>query len=322
MINLLAAGVFFQLFGPNIVQALSWAEEFSVGDGNHLTGTAIVQLLTLVASGMPWDLGRAQEAVHLASLKSLLANHPLLSAAAGLVTLAASAVGWCLLWQKFRIGVWLLLALLAAAAGTIAAIGLGGLYFYPRFLIYLLIPFVVLFAIGASFPFSHRQMLQARFAKGSLRHFRIVLPLTAVAVFTLAVLPQIKVLNRTSIEPLREVAEELHLYRLRISQGNGSPFQAAGIGHGSDKVRLYFPDATAIRELSSLTDLIDEAHASESHLLVYVGHRYFNESVHADLIAAVEDENRFEQVSELHGIKPDFFYRIYRYRNPSAPARG
>ena len=57
VINLLAAGVFFQLFGPNIVQALSWAEEFSVGDGNHLTAMAMIHLLTLVASGMHWDLG-------------------------------------------------------------------------------------------------------------------------------------------------------------------------------------------------------------------------------------------------------------------------
>jgi hypothetical protein len=319
VINLLASGVFFQLFGPNIVQALSWAEEFSVGDGNHLTAASITQLLTLVASGMLWDLGGAPEAVHLASLKTLVSDHPLLSAVTGLVTVVSIGLGLCVLWQKFRIGAWLLLALLAGAVGTMAAISLGGLYFYPRFLIYLLVPFVILFAIGSSAPFSDEQLLPKRLTAGSMRRLRIAVPLIAVALFTFAVLPQIKVLNRTSIEPLREVAEELHLYRIRSSKESEAPFQAAGIGHGSDKVRLYFPNATAVRDLSSLTSLIAKADATESHLLVYVGHRYFNETTHADMIAVIDDDSRFEQISELRGIKPDFFYRIYRYRNTMPP---
>ena len=312
VVNLLAAAVFFQLFGPNIVQAVSWAESFAQGDGNQLDLTDLGRLLSLVTSGMLWHIGNTVEASQLASLEMAFAAHPVLITLAGLALLLAMVSGTLRLWRSFRIGGWLLLSILGGAVLTLALITLGNSYFYPRFLIYLLIPMATLFAIGAT---------RAIPVGGGKTIPQGVVATMALALYGMAVSPQISVLNRTSVEPLREVAQGIRDFAALHQLGAGD-FRVAGLGHGSERVRLYYPQLTSVREIGTFEALIANASNRGNELLVFAGHRYFNESSHADLMAVVQDENRFEELEVYPGISPDFFYRLYRFRpfKASSPA--
>ncbi len=304
VVNLLAAAAFFQLFGPNIVQAVSWAERFAEGDGNQLNFAALGRLLTLSTSGMLWDIGNTVEASQLASLKMALAAHPILIILAGLALLLAIVTGALRLWRSFPIGAWLLLSLIGGAVLTLVLISVGNSYFYPRFLIYLLIPIATLFAIGAT---------RAIPIGGGKKIPRAGVAAIALFLYLLAVAPQISVLNSTSVEPLREVAQGIRDFE-KLHRLDANDVHVAGIGHGSDRVRLYFPQLASVREIGALDTLIATATAKENELLVFAGHRYFNEASHADLMAVVQDEDRFEQLQVYPGISPDFFYRLYRFR--------
>lgn len=306
VVNLLAAAGFFQLFGPNIVQAASWAESFAEGDGNHLDLAALGRLLSLATTGMLWDIGDTTEASQLASVKTTFATHPILLVLAGLTVLMASAAGGLRLWRSFRVGAWLLLALLGGGALTLAVISVGNSYFYPRFLIYLLIPMATLFAIGAtrSIPISWDG--------------KKAIPPALVATLTLllyvfAVAPQISVLNRSSIEPLRELAHDIQQFE-KLHHRGARDVHVAGIGHGSERVRLYFPQLAPVREIGALETMIATATSRGNELLVFAGHRYFNQVSHPDLMAVVQDKSRFEELQVYPGISPDFFYRLYRFR--------
>jgi len=310
VVNLLAAAIFFQLFGPNIVQAISWAESFAEGDGNQLDPAALGRLLSLTSSGMLWDIGNSVEASQLTSLKVTLAAHPVLVTLAGLTLLAATISGARRLCRSFPIGIWLLLSLVAGGALTLIIIAIGSSYFYPRFLIYLLIPLAVLFAIGATRPISLRG--KKAIPQGALATIALV-------IYVLAVAPQIGVLNRTSVEPLREVAQGIRDFE-ELHHLGPDDVHVAGIGHGSERVRLYFPQLASVREIEALEKLIATATTEGNELLVFAGHRYFNEASHADLMAVVQNETHFEELEVYPGISPDFFYRLYRFLPPKERA--
>jgi len=304
VVNLLAAAAFFQLFSPNIVQAISWAESFAEGDGNRLNLAALGRLLSLSTSGMLWDIGDTFEAGQLASLKTELAAHPVLIIVAGLSLSAALVSGAVCLWRSFRPGAWLLIAVISGALLTLVLISVGNSYFYPRFLIYLLIPMATLFAIGATRAISF---------SGTKKIPAAVVASIALILYLLAVAPQISVLNRTSVEPLREVAQGIREFE-ELHHPGADDVHVAGIGHGSERVRLYFPQLASVRDAGALDKLIATATANGNELLVFAGHRFFNEAAHPDLMAVVQDENHFEELQVYPGISPDFFYRLYRYR--------
>jgi hypothetical protein len=305
VVNLAAAGLFLQLFLPNILQALDWGERNR--DGSVLDWRYLAETLTQIAAGCR-NFAPAQ------------------AVTAAIVLLLFFVLGGWWMWRRNRAAATLSFGLVLAGAIVLATVALTGMYFYHRFVVALVVPWCVvtplgLVALPAVIVNANKVMTGDRgwrrpfLVAQAVTSFSFLLCVGALAqTWGSAVADEIGRLRRTPISPLRETAAFL---RQREFAGDA----VFGYGFGSEAVQYYLPELPVERDADAaqaLEGALKAANDSGKRLLVAVGYEELNRRQLAPGgFRLLDDPARFEEVARFDGIEPLFGYRVL----DSRPAR-
>lgn len=287
VMNVVAAGALLLAFLPNLLQAATWHERND--DGNRLTAAYIHRTISQMLAGME----PAGTSADLPGL-SMRVGIPLAIAGAGLC-----AAGVLTVRRRRAVS---LFALLAIPAGSLAFLGVvkaTDFYFYHRFLIPVVVPLAVLAGIGLS-------------------RLPPVAGAVALAAWTMAAFPQVRLLASRSYAPLREVAAAM---RQAAGSATDRPPILLGYGLGGNMVQAYEPSVVSIldRPREELQRWIETAQREGRPLVVAWGYDDLNRVNLPDGFALLDQESMFEPAGEFRGIEPEFTFRIVRLREGVDP---
>ncbi len=310
LVNVLAGGVFLQMFAPNLLQIKVWLEKDLGKHGGHELNVARFQeFLTQSAFGLPVYRSGEGDAAGLPSFVGQMQSYPVWMWLALFVLAVISLMGLVyLMYVRRRV---LLIISGVIMGGVLAFIfyGLAETYFYHRFIIFLIVPVIFFPAMALEW------WVSARARGGQLRAGLVGLLLIA-GVYSAVVWPQIKMLNERSYAPLREVAEYFQQARGGVFSDPNSDRQAvivAVYGHGGEPLHVYDPEVKLLHDLSELQEITKVAEEKGARLLVAYDHRHFNEVMLPDGFEWLDDGERFKQVASYPAIEPEFFFRILEY---------
>ena len=269
-VNTLAALAFIAVYAPNITQILRWMD--ATPDPHYLDWRLAKETLAQLTFGTPLSPFPGFPALTGPEGSPVWLWFPV-----ALVLLAAVLLGNYRFLTRNPLplaaftGIFLVTILYCAF--TIAK----GHHFYPRYLIYLLPPLILLAGTGLAMK---------------------PLPGTIVLVlFALATAPQTKLLIERPYAPLRNLADRF----------GDAP--ATGVGLGSRILQTYAPQVIPVIH-SPADEQLKAAILQNPDAPVFYGYEGFNK---ATLPSAFEVIDTLGEPSEtLHGIEPDFTFKIYR----------
>ena len=284
VINAVAAALLLVAFLPNLLQAMTWGERND--DGNLLTGFYFLRTVTQVASGMEPPLTTGWF--------SLAGLGLLLLVTAG--TAMAVAGGKVLLKQRSKAAV-ILFSVISSTLIFLLLVHLTGFYFYHRFIITVIIPLVVLVAIGLS------------------RLPNPALPAAVLLAFAGLTFPQTRLLLTRSYAPFRETVADL---RTEAAHHPGKVIPV-GYGLGSHVMQCYCPEMRDIRSdaAAALQTLIDQARRENRPLILAMGYEGLNRLNLPDGFRLLDDPALFEKISTRHGLEPEFTFHLFRLKPPA-----
>ena len=298
--NAVAATLFLQVMGPNLVQFAQASrmrdpsqEDFTKLDAPTLTDTASNLLLGLPGAGnaMPGDRT-------ITTFASLFHGIP----AAGFCLLAvhgAILVAGVLVLRRQGSAAWLAVAVLVAAAAHLAATKALNLYFYSRFLTYLL-PVVALAAAAAWLAMAAR-------ARG-----RWLAWLGAPALLLAAGWPQLVNLLCYEHEPFRSVAAAFADERARAPQDRQPLTACYGLA-GDLLQELYDPTAHFIHNRAQLEAMMRDATTNGRALVVAYGLQAFNRARVPDGFALLDDRGLFTVIRRFEANDPMHTFFVLRF---------
>ncbi len=291
LVNVAAGMLFIQVFSPNLLQMSRWLDEVNANHNEHAIGADLLKELV-------FDLfGGGQRVWELANLGD--AGWAIWLAVVGLA--GAVIVGIFRWWRLQREMGIALTALLISGAALLAAFAVSGTFFYPRFSIFIVIPFALLLgAVCAPTRGEGGAMLVGRIGL-----FAAFLGLTA---------PQSRSLLSFPFSPFREVAERV----LEIESREAGAVIFVVYGHGAEMMPLYAPEARSAVSLAELETLAAEARAKDARLLVAYGYPAFNRVEVPDGFLWLDDRERFAVVDSWEGIDPDSSQTLLEWRGDSA----
>ena len=308
LVNLLAAMAFLQVAAPLIIQALEWTD---IQQQQKVSAALLSQAWFSVTTGMPYPTQTTVgDPVSVAGsgqvpywLPPVLTGGMLLLMAAGYTRLIASK----------HEAVWAISAMLAGAVLTVAVSHLAGTYFYTRYLIYTLVPFLVLGTLGLeTFGWAVVGFLP--------RPARSAVPMVCilfVAGFSALTSHQRAVFGTRSYEPLREVAGFI------AARAGDDPTSVTGLGFnlGAKMATMYNPHLQYFEKVEDLVRFTEEARVSSRPLYVFYGHSAFNRMDAADdtgdnagnPFPYLDNRELFVPETTFPGIEPELHYHILRY---------
>ncbi len=249
-------------------------------DGQVLGAVVLRQTMEL------WTVGVTPALFHWAEdgLIGSVARSTSLMLPAVLVVLVLAVVGAVRLLREKRRAGWIVLSVLMGA-GLFMALGrMTGQFFYPRFVVPVVVPLAILVSLGL------RRRLALAFG----------VPLAGVLWMVAA---GVDVFQRRPYSPLRDVAAYL--------QGQPADAVHVGYGLGGEMLAAYWPQVIPVKKELGRPDL-EAALATGRPVFVAVGYDELNREKMPDGYALLDDRSRFEEVAVFHGIEPDFTFRVLR----------
>ncbi len=294
-VNVMAAMVFLPLFMPNVLQMLRWGE---INDHATLTLARLKEALANLSFGMDLAPTEGPEGLGIPSLHAEFASSPWASwitfgllavgITVGIVRLASNRLG----------GVVLLGAIATAALASLAVIKAADLFFYPRYIIYALVPFAVLFGIGL-----------AGFSRG-LTKGRLPAALVGLAVLGLYLYttraPRTLLISRP-YAPFEEVAA--HLETRRAAQPD---LRVIGYGLGGRVLGLYAPATRFAKNKGDLARELQAAEAAAAPYVIVLGYEGVNRKApeYRDGFEILDQPGRFAEARQFAGIDPLFYFKV------------
>lgn len=273
-VQVAGAMVFFQLFLPNLLQALRWGEKNQ--DGQVLDASLLWSTLTEVAAAP----ARGWVAV-------------------GVWLLAA--VGVVVAWRQRLSGRAALAFLLLSAGLFLGAIGLTGFYFYPRFLFAVSVPLAM--AVGLALWWAGRREA-GRFGTGRVIGAAVVFAVLAGGGWGGGMRPVVA----GGFSPLREAADVL-----RRAEAEGAHVFGYGFGAEALQYYLpSLPYAREADAPAALATALEKARAAGRPLLVATGYEALNRLTLPAGFTLLDDASRAAVVWSGSGLEPQFAYRIRR----------
>ncbi len=292
--NVLAGMLFLQVMAPNLLQTKQW--DMSPGAFESLKRENFIDYLSQQSFGYPYQFGVSEESKGLPTLTTRTAGRKSLQRALALAVGLFFFAGMATLYRKNKAAFMITAAVVAASLFYLLFVSQNdGFYFYPRFLSYGLVPYLICLSAGLC-------ALGERIHKkwGS----QVV---TVAAVFAASVFasPQIRMFWNHPYEPYKDITQ----YIRELAP------QAISVvyGHGGEHVDLYDPNIHFVTETDQIVELCAEARASKLPLILYYGHDGFNRSQLPEAFPLIDNEEYFQPMKTFSGIEPDFFYRLFRY---------
>ncbi len=308
LLRLMAAHVFaamllVQMFLPNFMQARHWAGKEA--DEHSLDATLAVQTWQQIAVGViPGDLdltGFSADAV-----KHLRDSHEMIPGIASRATVPitfVAAFGVLVLLVRRRKHGLLVLGLIVSGFLFAGITLFAQSYFYPRFAIALLVPFI----IGLAWTTTQ---LGARPWNAALRSLIIVI---ALAAYVVVAQPIRNVLGSAPYAPLRDVAGFLEKQALPTT----APVLCYGLG--GEALPVYFPRAIKVSSAADIEVHLQRARAEKRTLHLVQGYNTFNRAVFADGFRLMDDPKVFKEIAWFPSIDPEFYFRVLRAEPAATP---
>ncbi len=290
-VNAAGAGLFAQLFLPNLLQATQWGEKNQ--DGNLLTWDYFKTTLSQLAFGLEPAWPGGPETASLVSFSSLTGGHAWIAWVVTAAVLVLLVAGFLRLRRHHPDA-----AVIIAALSLMAALFLGGVaathgYFYHRFLIAALVPWCALLGIAAWTP-----------------RLRLLAVPALLAADMFLMLPQRRVLDAVPYAPLRDVAAAL-------APEPHTTNKVLGYGLGGDALQGYRADVIVLKGNRPMRPDIEAAMAAslekKEPLFVALGYEGLNRERLPDGFTLLDDPRLFQQTAAFPGIDPLFYFRILRY---------
>jgi hypothetical protein len=203
--------------------------------------------------------------------------------------------------------------LLIAGVVLLAVVALTGMYFYPRFVISLVVLSCALISFGLVGPPVYGLTAARKFSRAG-EITALAGYLVCIGVFAITQLKTSREIDRLRwcpISPLRETAAFL-----RGREVDGAAIFAYGFG--SEALQYYLPQLPFAREADAASRLeaaLKAADEAGKPLLVAVGYEELNRRQLApDGFPLLDDPERFEEVARFRGIEPLFGYRVLASR--------
>ena len=277
-VQIAGAMLLLQLFLPNLLQAMQWGDKNQ--DGRLLDEVVLLDFFQQAMTGQAQTWG---------------ACIVLLTAAAGLTTAI----------RKRLPGAASLGLLTAAASLFLVTIHLAGFYFYPRFMLALLVPLAAATGLGvAAAAGPARPRGPAPLALAGL----------IIAAIGLSLAGGLTATTKGSFSPLRETAAFL-----QQAQANGA--RIMGFGFGAEALQYYLPSLDYARDEDAphqLARAAQEAHDRHQPLYIAAGYEELNRLRLPAGFAILDDPAQWSRIWTHDGLEPQFTYTVWR--TPAAPA--
>jgi len=226
------------------------------------------------------------------------------------LALVAVALGVLRLWRRGATHRALALLLLLPGPLTWLAAALGRVHFWDMYMLFVLPAWSALLALGASWPLAAPHPLARR---GGL-----VLVVAGLLAFAAASEPVRRYQRNHSVQPRRE--------SVALTRPDPDPLSPAQAGvltaSFSEPPDTYDPHVVQVDEPAELEALMARADREGLPLFVNIGWLSQAARHRPELMALVEDRERFEREAELRGVLPRFTRRVYRYRAGAAHVSG
>jgi len=309
--NLLAAMFIAQVMAPNVAQAVHW--DNVQRDSRAIHALVFRELWSRATTGMAVaTVAEADPPEAFPSLASLAEARPWMAPVVIGVLPLLAALGWLRLLARRGPERLTLLGLGAGAALFIAVTWAQYLFFYERFVLYLLLPVGAGLVVGLVTVLDAMPGVPVR-ARGAWRALGLA---AALAGYQWLVAPQTAVLLTRPIAPMRDVAERL------LAESGGDPRGSlrAGLGLGGGMPRVYDPWLRPVRSLEQVVQLEREAARRGVPFFMVYGYPGQNQRRHPEVLARLDDPDRYRGVARFDGVEPNFTYRILRHRADSGPS--
>ncbi len=309
-VNLLAACAFLQVMGPNLIQFQQYNDfrppseaEYLQVDADNLKDTATNWLIGLPHK-LPVEVGDAPITTFLsrysedsAIVGTTLAAGILLFTLAGLVMLAMKSS------SPARLSA---IAIFVGGVSLLLISWIQNLYFYPRFLAYMVIPL----AIGCAVCWTGITRPLAKLSPKMKTLAPLLGGIVGLIYFTALALPQIDNLARNEHEPLPRISAAVKNY---AASNKVTPL-AAGYGLGSDILAdLIDPDIRFIENRKELETMMAKSRETQRPLLVTYGVQSFNRKVLPDGFVLLDDSKYFTRLERFVSNDPRHTFFLYEY---------
>ncbi|MCB1064040.1 MAG: hypothetical protein KDN20_14100 [Verrucomicrobiae bacterium] len=292
LVNVAGGMVFLQLFAPNLLQMRGWYTEVKENHPGHgLDGRLLSELLGDWFTGMPWVLPKTTGADGLVDLTGRAGSFlwPALA-----VIAAALVIGAWRLWRAQKRGFLMLGAVLLAGVGLLAFFGVTQTFFYPRFLIFLLVPLALLIGMAGDWQQGNRRL-------------RVLVAASTLGLLGWLVMPQWGVLMSRPYAPIRDLTGAFEA----IQDESDQPVIFGCYGHGLEMFPVYFPEIRDVITLADLQQLIAEAKERGARLVMTYGYEGYNRASLADGYTWLDDPAHFRLVKVWPGIESEHvFYQL------------
>ncbi len=301
VVNVFAAMALFVVAGPMLVQAYRWLQV--IDEPHFITRELLVTTASQLFYGMPYDWAPGRESAGIPTFVRRVGSSDFAGLIAWATPVLLAGAGFVRLALRSRPAVFGTLAVIGSSAAYLIATYSSEQFFYPRYLIYLMVPLVVLIAIAIDGLAKLVARGQPALALGAA----LVL---GVGSYGLFVAPELRMLATRSYAPMREVATWLRTE-------TAGPRRVYGFGLGGRVMENYYPRVRweGRNSEGAVRNEMAAARAAGEPLYAIYGYASFNRATFPEAAAVLDDPELFEEVAAFPGIEPEFFFRILRFRS-------
>ena len=311
--NLLAGMLFGLAMAPNLAQSVVWDDE---ANGRPLTPRDLIDLFAWATTGMSRRAGEVNQDPDLFPwLEGLAPEAPWLAPAVTWLFAGLAALGLARLLARRGPGRAVTAGLLASVPLTLLVVHATRQLYYPRFLVFALVPLTLALTAALEAPAAWLPRLSPR-TRGIVAAACLGVGLAG---YQALVWPQTRVHLTRSIAPMHEVAD---FVRAAAGQDPTSVIRA-GYGLGGGMPHIYDPWIRYVHTREELEALCEESRRTARPLLVFYGQEGHNRHRWPDGFPLLDDPSVFRPEARFLGTEARFDYRVLRYSGrPLAAAVG
>jgi len=309
-VNVLAACAFLQVMGPNLIQFQQYNDfrppseaEYLQVDAANLKDTASNWL-----TGLPHQIPAEPGDVPITTFEIRYSGeNALVGITLAVGILLFTIVGLVMLTLKnASLARFSPIAIFIGGISLLMVSWIQNLYFYPRFLAYMVIPLAIGCAVcwtGITRPL---RKLSAR-----MKTFAPILGgIVGLVYFTALAFPQIRNLAINEHEPLPRISAAVKDYGIT----NKVTPLAAGYGLGCDILAdLVDPNIRFIKNREQLEIMMAKSRETQRPLLVTYGVQSFNRTTLPDGFILLDDPKYFTQIERFVSNDPRHTFFLYEY---------
>ncbi|MEM7147956.1 MAG: hypothetical protein AAF591_22825 [Verrucomicrobiota bacterium] len=296
--GLLAAMAFLQVFLPNVMQMARWLSSLREADRHLMNWDRFQEAMVFLGTGIARSVGAGEAGAGIPSITAMRVGQPTLFWVMAGVLLAIVLLGVKVVMKKRALAV-ILGVVVFGGVVHMAIFAMTNQYMYSRFLIYLLVPVVMLAGMGAG---QLAEWMSRKWGAGG----GVAGVMAAVLLYVGLVWPQLVLLQMRPYSPSAEIAG----YFEGLKEEHGEGVVAVGYGLGGDVQRVYLPETRHAISRADIERFIAEAREAGRPLYLFYGYETFNRATHEDGFGLIDDSGVFREVAAFAGIEPDFYFRV------------